>query len=351
VIKKLPKCLHTCLHCKHAVISEEYSWCSQKLVYDGCWKHDDITLPVNRETCEKFEESIERVQRKFWKKWNWKVHINGDLVTLEQGSQEISEPSQGQSCTAPQGSNKSCDLLKQANEPYGQAVIQHPGTKRSTEHKDITDVAADTTTNTKTREKKNTTRTLIQQALANRISRLKDIAHFAGVDPSTAHYHLRTLIEEEKVTAVSRGRYTLSGSHFFEDDTHLLEEGSHFFDSSIEEGSHFFEGILENLSQYTGYNESESHPIESKILLQILSTENKYIKYSERDLAKKCKISRNTVKKYTRRLEEKGIIEIRKEHNQYIYIPTDVILHRVAEAPSLETGAERNLRVGRDNGV
>ena len=52
-----------------------------------------------------------------------------------------------------------------------------------------------------------------------------------------------------------------------------------------------------------------------------------------------------------RRLEKKGIIEIRKEHNQYIYIPTDVILHRVAEAPSLETGAERNLRVGRDNGV
>jgi DNA-binding MarR family transcriptional regulator len=331
VIKKLPKCLHTCLHCKHAVILEEYTPYSQKLVYDGCWKSDTITLPVNREDCEKFEESIERIQRKFWKKWDWKVYINGDLVTLEQGSQEISEPSQGQLSPAPRGSDESCRLPTPENKSSGQAAIHNTETRRSAEHGNTTD------TTTKTTREKNTARASILQALSNRISRLTDIADFAGVDPSTAHYHLRNLIEEEKVAAVSRGKYTLSGSHFF--------------DSFVEEGSHFFESILGNLSQYTGENESDLHPVERKILLQILSTKNKYIKYSERELAKKCEISRNTAKKYTKRLEKKGAIEIRKEHNQYIYIPTDLILHRVAEAPSLKTGAEDIPRVGRDNGV
>jgi predicted transcriptional regulator len=321
--------LHTCLHCKHAVILEEYSRYSRKLVYDGCWKSDTITLPVNREDCRKFEESIERVQRKFWKKWNWKVYINGDLVTLEQESEENSESSQGQLCTAPQGSDKSCGLLKRENEPSGQAAIHNTGTRRSIQYEDTTD--------TNTTREKNTTRASILQALAKKISRLTNIAHFAGVDPSTAHYHLRNLIEEEKVTAVSRGKYTLSGSHFF--------------DSFVEEGSHFFESILENLSQYTGENKSDLHSIESKILLQILSIENKYVKYSERELAKKCEISRNTAKKYTKRLEKRGAIEIRKEDNQYIYIPTDLILKGVAEALSLKTGAERIPRVGRDNGV
>jgi DNA-binding MarR family transcriptional regulator len=329
VIKKLPKCLHTCLHCKHAVILEEYSRYSRKLVYDGCWKSDKIRLPVNREDCGKFEESIERVQRKFWKKWAWKVYINGDLVTLEQGPQENSESSQAQLCTAPQGSDKSCGLSNHKDEPSGQAAIHNTGIRRPTEHEDITDT-------TTTREK-NTTRASILQALANRISRLTDIAHFAGVDPSTAHYHLRNLIEEEEVTAVSRGKYTLTGSHFF--------------DSFVEEGSHFFEEILENLSQYTANKKSDLHPVEKKILLQILSAENEYVKYSERELAKKCEISRNTAKKYTKRLEEKGAIEIKQENNQYIYIPTDLILHRVAEALSLKTGAERIPIVGRDNGV
>jgi DNA-binding MarR family transcriptional regulator len=300
-------------------------------VYDGCWKSDTIALPVNREDCKKFEESIERIQRKFWKKWDWKVYINGDLVTLEQESEEKSESSQAQSSTAPQGSGKTCGLSNHKNEISGQAAIHNTGTRRSTEHEDITDIT------TTAREKKNTTRASILQALANRISRLTDIAQFSGVDPSTAHYHLRNLIEEEKVITVSRGKYTLSGSHFF--------------DSFVEEGSHFFEEILENLSQYTGEYKSEPHPIERKILLQILSLENKYIKYSERELAKKCNMSRNTAKKYTRRLEEKGAIEIRKENNQYLYIPTDVTLLRVTEAPLLKTGAEGNIIVGRDNGV
>jgi predicted transcriptional regulator len=329
VIKKLPKCLHTCLHCKHAVILEEYSRHSRKLGYDGCWKSDTITLPVNREDCEKFEESIERIQRKFWKKWDWKVYINGDLVALEQESEEDSQSDQEQSWSAAQGSDKFCGLSNHKDEPSGQAAIHNTGTRRSTEYEDITDI-------TTTREK-NTTRALILQALSSRISRLTDIAHCAGLDPSTAHYHLRNLIEEEKVITVSRGKYTLSGSHFF--------------DNFVEEGSHFLESILENLSQYTENSKSELHPVEKKVLLQILSIENKCIKYSERELAKKCNISRNTAKKYTKKLEEKGAIEIKQEHNQYIYIPRDVILHRVAEALSLKTGAEGIPIVGRDNGV
>jgi hypothetical protein len=84
VIDKLPKCLHTCLHCRHAAISEEYVAYSRKLMYNGCWKFDNFKLPVGREDCEKFAESEERTSRNFWEKWDWKVYVDGDLVTLEQ---------------------------------------------------------------------------------------------------------------------------------------------------------------------------------------------------------------------------------------------------------------------------
>jgi DNA-binding MarR family transcriptional regulator len=172
---------------------------------------------------------------------NWKVYINGDLVTLEQESEENSQSDQEQSCTAPQGSGESCGLSNHKNDASGQAAIHNTGTKRSTQYEDRTDTAA---------REKNTTRASILQALSNRISRLTDIAHFAGVDPSTAHYHLRNLIEEEKVVTVSRSKYTLPGSHFF--------------DNFVEEGSHFFEEILENSSQYTGDKKSNLHPLEKK---------------------------------------------------------------------------------------
>ena len=80
MIERLPKCLHTCLHCKNAAVLEEYTARGDRLVFDGCWKRNDIRLPVSREECDKFEESEERISRKFWEKWNWKVYVGKDLV-------------------------------------------------------------------------------------------------------------------------------------------------------------------------------------------------------------------------------------------------------------------------------
>jgi hypothetical protein len=60
-----------------------------------------------------------------------------------------------------------------------------------------TDTTNTDTASTNTKEKE-TARVLVLQALANSISRLKDIADFAEVDTSTAHYHLRNLIKKER---------------------------------------------------------------------------------------------------------------------------------------------------------
>ena len=70
----------------------------------------------------------------------------------------------------------------------------------------------------------------------------------------------------------------------------------------------------------------ELHPAEKNILLDILSTENKYKLFSERELARKSKISRYAVKKYTRNLEKKKLITIKRQGKQLIYTPTEVAI-------------------------
>ena len=147
---------------------------------------------------------------------------------------------------------------------------------------------------------------MILQILANNTSRLKDIAHFSGIHPSTAHYHLRNLTREGKVTKVSRGKYSLPESHSFED-------GSHFFDEDLTDSSHFFDTFLRDLSLATEDELTNFTFIEKKILIEILSTKNRHEKYSERKLSKICNVSRNTIKKYTQKLEKKKLIEITKE--------------------------------------
>jgi hypothetical protein len=243
VIDRLPKCLHTCLHCCNAVIVEEYSASARKLVFDGCWSYEDIRLPVAREDCKKFEESRERIERKFWEKWNWKVYVDGNLIDHEQpgrGSDEICEQPE-------QGHDEPYELFKRADEIYfeqaakGHAEICGRPTEcyescEQSQH-DLAGVATnapDTKTNTK--EKDSTTRVLILQALANSMSRLKEIAYFAGVDPSTAHYHLKNLMREERVTKTSWGHYAFSG-------TNSLNNGK-FFESS----GRTFEKLLKNFS-------------------------------------------------------------------------------------------------------
>jgi len=306
LIDKLPRCLHTCLHCAHAVILEEYSVYSRKLVFDGCWKFNHIKLPVDRGDCERFKESEERVKRSFWKKWKWKVYVDGKLTQHEQPKR---------------GSDEICKQPRERNDP--------------------TCVATNITSNTDTKEKDFTTRALILQALATNTSRLKDIAHFSGIHPSTAHYHLRNLTREGKVTKVSRGKYSLPGRHSFED-------GSRFFDRDLTDSSRFFDTFLKDLSLATGDELTNLTLIEKKILIEILSVKNRHEKYSERELSEICNVSRNTIKKYTQKLEKRKLIEITKEHNQYVYEPTNVVIW-VAKLQSV-TGAEDKLLVGRSNG-
>jgi hypothetical protein len=252
VLNRIPKCLHTCLHCGHAVISERYSGPSRKLEFDGCWKHD-ITLPISKDECESFEESIERTNREFWEKWNWKVYVDGDLVIqkVPRESDEYEKESSEQTQDPPHN-NKDDHII---------------------DYRDLPNI----------KKKDVATRALVLQALTNNISRLRDIAQFANVDPSTAHYHLRNLIREERVMKLSWGNYSLA------DENSLKNHGL------------TFEKFLKNSRQSIGENTDpmEFHPVEKNILLDILSKENTYELFSERELARKSNISRYAAKKYT----------------------------------------------------
>jgi hypothetical protein len=130
--------------------------------------------------------SIERVQRKFWKKWNWKVYINGDLVDLEQPESRDKESGdlfEGDKIHSEQVSGHHTEIYDQPSEqPFKSADEIHE--QRTTQGHSEGDqpessspnVATPTNTTTTSPRKKNTTRVLIQQALANKIPRLKDIA-------------------------------------------------------------------------------------------------------------------------------------------------------------------------------
>jgi hypothetical protein len=163
---------------------EEYSRYSRRLVYDGCWKNDTITLPVNREDCEKFEESTERVQRKFWKKWDWKVYCNGDLVELEQPESDESSEEHNE-----QAAYKSDKSLNQSNKADERCATVNECTEPRLPDHTIKRVAI----------RRNTTRSLILQALANRISRLKDISK---VSTKKEHSSFRSVSRSAIISSV-----------------------------------------------------------------------------------------------------------------------------------------------------
>jgi Mn-dependent DtxR family transcriptional regulator len=303
-------------------------------VYDGCWIHDNLSLPVNREDCGKFEESIERVQRKFWKKWNWKVYINGDLVTLEQPEPEDKESGglfERDEIHTEQVTGHHTEIydqpserpFKRADEIHEQSTTQgHSEGDQSESSSPSVATPSNTTTNPR---KKNTTRVLIQQALSNKISRLRDIAHFAEVDPSTAHYHLKNLIREGRVIRTSWGHYA------FSDPTFLGNSGK------------TFDKLLKNFSQSIGGKRElhELHPVQKNILMDILSKDNKYEQFSERELARRNSISRYSVKKYTEKLEKSKLIIIKREKNQFVYLPTELAIKGLTDFfESLNTGSK-----------
>jgi DNA-binding MarR family transcriptional regulator len=326
-------------------------------VFEGCWKYDEIALPVSREDCETFEESNQRIDRNYWEKWNWKVYVDGNLVHHEQGvprgeslplfkrADEIyaEQTRQQEICE-----HSSEQLFKRADEIYAKQIAQRLITceqptqndKCCDQHEssDPTSVATNAdnndigTTSTNTNEKE-TTRVLILQALANNISKLKDIADFAEVDRSTAHYHLRNLIKEERVVKASWGNYAFSDKN------------------SLDQTGKTFEKLLKNFSHLGGGTggSRELHPVERNILMDILTKDNKYERFSERELSRKNKISRYLVKKYTEKLEKKKLIIIKREKNQLVYVPTELAVNGLTEFFHVErTGSKSGKESSKD---
>ena len=61
--------------------------------------------------------------------------------------------------------------------------------------------------------------------------------------------------------------------------------------------------------------------------MDILSKENKYEQFSERELARRNNISRYSAKKYTLNLEKKKLITVKKENNQLVFTQTKIAIN------------------------
>ena len=145
------------------------------------------------------------------------------------------------------------------------------------------------------------------------------------MDRSTAHYHLRNLIKEERVVKVSWGNYAFSDENF------------------LDHTGKTFEKLLRNFSHLGGgtRGSKELHPVERNILMDILTKDNKYERFSERELARKNNISRYMVKKYTEKLEKKKLITIKREKNQHVFVPTELAVNGLTEFFDVErTGSK-----------
>jgi DNA-binding MarR family transcriptional regulator len=231
------------LNCSHAVICEEYSDTSQKIVFEGCWKIDDIKTPVDRENCDKFEEDPQRVKRSFWKKWEGCIYIASggqeneinyeafstarDLLTAEHERAGIPGPAVEHEQT---GEGEPLPGLEEPETPRYihelpdlTADIPESDSNCASEQSDSNYARPGPEINTRT------TRSLVLQALAHNISRLSEIAEFAGVHPSTAHYHLSSFIKSGAVKKSGYGTYVLrdSGSKSSDQDLKTFEKSGY----------------------------------------------------------------------------------------------------------------------------
>ncbi len=144
----------------------------------------------------------------------------------------------------------------------------------------------------------------------NGITDLAEIAEAAYVTKQTASYHLMTLVNQGRVRKISRGKYELQP----ETDIRICEP---FIRKKVD---HSIGDRLHEISLNT---------IEKNLLLEISSKENGNEKWSGREIAKKCSISRNTALKYLKILEEKGLITITIEGRNYVFTPTMVTLEGI----------------------
>jgi predicted transcriptional regulator len=344
-----------------------------------------IKTPVDRETCEKFEESTDRVKRDFWKKWKGCIYVAEGGYSLESGQRNavnyesfitadnlVCEDSsrtqyradeehklkdlptidelpiiQGLPAADELSTTKECDppaeeyeLISEECETIdGDELIAELDEDTAEECEDTIEGCEDPVENQEVpaghdpidrkepthrtnkqkeinKQKYTTTRSLILQALSNGISRLKDIAYFADVDPSTAHYHLGNLVKEYRVTKVSWGEYIFS-DQFLDSDGRFLNKSGRTFEKLLKNFSHSGRG-------WRGFE--GLHPLERNILMDILSKENKYEQFSERELARRSNISRYAAKKYTENLEKNKLIMIKRENNQLVFTPTEVLM-------------------------
>jgi DNA-binding transcriptional regulator YhcF (GntR family) len=317
-----------------------------------------VTTPKDRGNCDKFEESSVRTKRSFWKKWEGCIFVAGgygqedkrydsfknadDFLDEKSGNEVENHHDSSSESDSPSnedhvkelptlGNILTIDELPIIGKSPREATIEGPDEKVTTREGETpgieyqkhngTNKISDTTDIWK--GKGNTTRSLILKALSYNISHLSDIADFADVNPSTAHYHLRNLMRDGRVQKISRGTYTFTD--------HSKNE-SQFFDTFLKNESQLQRGVR---------GEIQLHPYEKNILMEILTKDNKYEQYSGRKLAIKCGMSRNTIHKYTLKLEKKKLIKIEKVGKQYIYTPTKVAIYGLSDFfASLKIGSK-----------
>jgi predicted transcriptional regulator/DNA-binding HxlR family transcriptional regulator len=133
------------------------------------------------------------------------------------------------------------------------------------------------------------------------------------------YIRLRAIIEK-RVIKTAWGHYTLSNN---------VDDNSQIF---LDNDGKSFEKLLRNFSQPDRGRRGSGNldPVEKNILMDILSKDNKYKQFSERELARRNKVSRYMVKKYTEKLEKNKLIVINQVGNQYVYTPTELAIKGLA---------------------
>lgn len=147
---------------------------------------------------------------------------------------------------------------------------------------------------------------------------MDEIARFSGVEASTAHYHLKKLIRQKRIEKYERGKYRIRDDSFFKN-----RENSNFKFQKIRKSR---ENVMGVVSADMGLNHYET-----QILMEVLKKDNVRVPFTTDQIAENCKISVNTVLKYSKKLEEKGLITREMSHGRYVFLPTQLAIEAITE--------------------
>jgi len=132
------------------------------------------------------------------------------------------------------------------------------------------------------------------------------------------------------VKRVARGKYVLTQKYneapASEKSIQKEENGFSKYRTFFENFSNFEKDLLRG----TGC-ELQLCEHEKKILLEILSKENKYTPYTATELGKKCKLSSKYVIEHAKNLEKKGLISMKKEGVRWVFVPSEVTIKGLTE--------------------